>query len=247
MPSAEQLLSPVLVVRKGRAMLHVPVKEEVDDVRTVKERLGNQEKICAVYFPNADTMAVLVVLNPDGTVYESRFIRGGKELIHRKKQLLARIEKNRKSMGYDREHPDRVQLPADENKSLKEKIHRITDDAAHKISREIVEFCKEREIGVIVVPAYRQGIDLNRMGYAATGYDWLGRRIISYLKYKSFGDGIVTATVSTTGIASTCYQCGEKLKKDGKEYTCPNGHTGNVYFNCAMNVGHNFLLYRKVL
>ena len=155
MPEEEQMMSPIIVLEKGRAMLHVPVKEEVEDVRTVKERLGDSEKICAAYFPNSDTMAALVVLDGTGKLLESRFIHGGKDLAHRKKVLLERIEKNRKSMGFDKksgkkqisaddetvgtgENANEKVLPPDENKSLKEKIHRITDDTAHKVSREIL-------------------------------------------------------------------------------------------------------------
>lgn len=249
MPAEEQIMSPVLVLNKGRAMLHVPVKEEVEDVRTVKERLGGEEKLCAAYFPNSDTMAVLVVLNAEGKLLKTKFINGGRELAHRKKVCLKRIEENRKSMGGDKE-----KLPAEENKTLKEKIHRITDDVAHKVSREIVDFCVEQNVNILVVPNYKQSMDFNRIGYvSATSYDWLGRRIISYTRYKAFGEGIVTATASTKDIASRCYQCGEPVKKynegyrpgknfhGGKNYVCPNGHQGSSYFNSAMNVGRNFL------
>ena len=249
MPAEDQLMSPILVLGKNRAMLHVPVKEEVEDVRTVKERLGGEEKLCAAYFPNSDTMAVLVVLNAEGTLLKTKFINGGRELAHRKKVCLKRIEENRKSMGGDRE-----KLSAEENKALKEKIHRITDDVAHKVSREIVDFCVEQNVNILVVPNYKQSMDFNRIGYvSATSYDWLGRRIISYTRYKAFGEGIVTATASTKDIASRCYQCGEPVKKyneghrpgknfhGGKNYVCPNGHQGSSYFNSAMNVGRNFL------
>lgn len=249
MPLEEQMMSPVIVLEKGRAMLHVPVKEEVEDVRTVKERMPEAEKICAVYFPNSDIMAVLVLLSAEGEFLESRFIHGGSELAHRKRVILERIRRNRESMGGNLK-----ELPADENKALKEKIHRMTDDAAHKVSREIVEFCKEHGAGVIAVPKYHQTTDAQGAAYlAANSYDWLGRRIISYVKYKSFGEGIVTATVSTKDISSRCYLCGERVKKysgeqlhgkkpqAGKNYMCPGGHSGNSYFNAAMNIGRRFL------
>ena len=250
-PKTKQILSPTLVLTGNRAMLHVPVKEEVLDVRPVKERLDNNEKICAVYLPNSDTMAAMVVLDIEGKLLASRFIHGGRELAHRKSVYIKRIEENRKSMGGNKE-----KLPAEENKALKEKIHRITDNIAHKVSREIIDFCKEQGASILVVPNYKQSMDFNRIGYVtATNYDWLGRRIISYVKYKSFGEGIVTATASTKNIASRCYQCGEPVKKynegyrpgknfyGGKNFVCPNGHQGSSYFNSAMNVGRNFLRY----
>ena len=259
-PTEDEMMSPVIVLEKGRAMLHVPVKEEVEDVRTVKERFNGTEKICAVYFPNSDTMAVLVVLTQEGTLLASRFIYGGRELAHRKKVLLNRIEQNRKSMGYGKEERasweerNQCALPEEENKCIKEKIHRITDDMAHKVSRKIVDFCKEQQVSILVVPNYKQSMDFNRIGYvSATNYDWLGRRIMSYTRYKAFGEGIVTATASTKDIASRCHKCGEPVKKfnknhrpgknfhGGKNFVCPGGHQGNSYFNSAMNVGQNFL------
>jgi len=262
-PEQENMLSPTLKIDGKRAMLHVPVKQEVSDIRPVAERLNQQENICAVAFPSNDCLAVLVVLSPAGEFLESCFIRGGKELAHRRKQLQQRIEQNRKRTGIGQEKREVLtveakELPSDENKTLKEKMHHITDDAAHKISREIVDFCKARSIGILVVPNYKQTLNLNRIGYvSATNYDWLGRRIISYLKYKSFGEGIITATASTKDIASKCYLCGEKVKKynkdfrpgtnyyGGKNFVCPNGHKGNSYFNSAMNVGRNFLKSRE--
>jgi len=249
MPEEDKIQSPVIVLENGRAMLHVPVRETVEDARPLKERLQNCDKICAVYFPSSDTMATLVVISTDGTFMESKFIYGGKELLHRKNILLRRIEANRASMG-----GDISKLPEDENKRLWEKLHHLTDDKAHKVSREIVEFCKTRDIDIIVVPNYGQFNTFMRKGYLTTpNYDWIGRRIISFLRYKAFGEGIVVASASTKDIASTCYICKKPVKKynknarpgkyyyGGKNFICLNGHCGNSYFNSAMNVSKNFL------
>lgn len=265
-PDAESMLSPILKIEGKRTMLHVPVRQEVADIRTVGERLNAKENICAVAFPSSDCMAVLVVLSPEGEFLESYFIRGGKELAHRRNLLQQRIEKNRQCMGYGLKKGGTASAKEqresmvfnEENKALKEKMYHMTDDAAHKVSREIVNFCKVRNIGILVVPNYKQSLNLNQIGFIpANGYEWLGRRIISYVKYKSFGEGIVTATVSTKDIASRCYLCGEKVKKynkdfrpgtnyyGGKNFVCPNGHQGNSYFNSAMNIGRNFLKSRR--
>lgn len=249
MPEEEQIQSPIIVLKDGCAMLHVPVREIVEDVRPVRDRLTNCDKICAVYFPSSDTMAVMVVLSTDGTFLESRFIYGGDELKHRKNLLLKRIDKNRASMGGDIDR-----LPEDENKRLWEKIHNLTEDRAHKVSREIVDFCKERGINIIVVPNYSSTDTYIQKGYIThANFDWLGRRIISYVRYKAFGEGIVVASASIKGIASNCHICKQPVKKynknfrpgrtfyGGKNYICLNGHCGSSYFNSAMNVGKNFL------
>lgn len=245
----DKFLSPILKVSAKKTMLHVPVQKQVQDIRTVKERLEAKETICAVSFPSNDCMAVVVHLSAEGKFLESRFIRGGKELSHRRKLLLNQIQKNREQMHSD------VMLPSpEENKRLKEKIHRITENAAHKVSREIVDFCKSRNAAIVVLPNYKNTLDFNRMGYlSATNYDWLGRRIISYVRYKAFKEGIVPASVSVKNISAKCYLCGATVKKynatstpgvnyyGGKNFVCPNGHRGNSNFNSAMNIGQNFL------
>lgn len=253
----KQALSPTLKLENGRCMLHIPVKEIVEDVRTIKERFqeGTVERICAAVFPANDYLAVLTVMDLKGNYEESLFIRGSGQMKHEKKKLLNRIHKNQASMGiYGKSNAD-SDLKETDNKALREKISRISEHYAHQVSRQIVNFCKERNITVLAVPNYyKQNLDLNAKGYLkASSYDWIGRKIIQYLQYKAFGEGIMVASVSTKGIASQCYLCGETIKRfnknkkpginyyGGKNFVCLKGHRGNSYFNTAMNVGHHFL------
>lgn len=248
-PDIGAMMSPVLKLEGKRAMLHVPIREEIADVRPVRERLPETEAICAAAFPGNDCMAVLVILGKDGGLRESHFIRGGSQFAHEKKKLLNRIRKNQESMGGRKR-----QVSEKENSYLKRKIRNLSEHYAHQVSRQIVEFCEEQKVTILVVPGYRQPINLNEMGYLlATSYDWIGRRIIQYLRYKAFGKGIIVTSVSTKNIAKNCHICGEPVKRfnkenkpacnyyGGKNYICPNGHKGNAYFNTAMNVGLRFL------
>ncbi len=259
-------LSPMLKLENGRCMLHIPVKEAVEDVRTIKERFQERDvkKICAAAFPANDYLAVLAVMDIKGNYEESLFIRGGSQMRHEKKKILNRIHKNQASMGiYGKlnadsktaEKAEEMVKQEKDNKALREKIGRISEHYAHQASRQIVDFCKERNITVLVVPNYyKHNLDLNTKGYVKTSsYDWIGRRIIHYLRYKAFGKGIMVASTGTKGIASQCYLCGEKIRRfnkdktpgtnyyGGKNFVCPNGHRGNSYFNTAMNIGRNFL------
>ena len=253
-PAEGKRLSPVLKFSGGKIMLHVPVREEVEDIRTVKERFLAGEPVCGAAFPSNDCLAVLVILDRNGECTKSLFIREGKKLSHSKRQLLNRIKKNRSSMGMEGPEEKKKPLPEEENKYLKEKIRNLTNAYAHKVSRQIVDFCEKEGVCILAVPNYKQPINLNQIGYlSATSYDWLGRRIIGYLRYKAFGRGIVVTSVSTKGIASTCHICQEPVKRfnkrnkpsknyyGGKNFICPNGHRGNSYFNEAMNIGRRFL------
>lgn len=251
----EKLLSPILKLVGKKAMLHVPVVKEVEDIRTVRERIYEEEKICSAAFPGNDCMAVLTVLDKKGKCLESLFIRGGKQLQHEKKKLLNRICKNRESMGFYSAESSNLSniMQEEENKYLKVKLKNVIDTYCHRISRQIVEFCEKRKIIIIVVPNY-SSINFNDLGYLpVTGCDWLGRRIIKYLRYKAFARGIAVSSVSTKNTACICYACGQPVKRfnknnkpgqnyyGGKNYICPNGHKGNSYFNSAMNIGCKFL------
>lgn len=262
LPEAGRLLSPVLKAGGKRDMLHVPVRKEVEDARSVRDRLQEEERVCAAFFPGNDCLAVLAVVGKSGDCEESLFIRGGRQLAHEKRLLLNRIRKNRDCMGRKpagKAGPEggagsMKELPEDENRHLKEKIRNLTEDQAHKASRQIVEFCEKRSIRIIAVPRYRQGIRLDAMGYLKAGScDWAGRRIMEYLRYKAFGKGIAVASVSPAGITGTCHACGEPVKRfnknnrpgrnyyGGKNYICPGGHRGNANLNSALNVGRKFL------
>ncbi|MFW5651554.1 MAG: hypothetical protein ACOCM4_08405 [Acetivibrio ethanolgignens] len=253
-------LSPMLKLENGRCMLHIPVKETVGDARTIQERFLDKDvkRICAVAFPANDYLAVLAVMDIEGSYEDSLFIRGGSQMMHEKKKILNRIRRNQASMGIYGElarDEDIVAVQEKDNKALREKISRISEHYAHRVSRQIVNFCKERKITVLVVPNYyKQNLNLNTRGYLkASSYDWIGRRIIQYLRYKAFGEGIMVASVGTRGIASKCYLCGGEIRRfngnkapgtnyyGGKNFLCPNGHKGNAYFNTAMNIGRNFL------
>lgn len=127
---------------------------------------------------------------------------------------------------------------------------------AHNISRQILNFCLEQNIKVIVVPNYETSIDFRDKKYLKTdAYRWLGRSIISNLKYKAFGQGIVVTSVRPYHITDCCSECGAKIRRyneghsagqnyyGGKLFLCPNGHRGNVARNTAINVGKSFLTY----
>ena len=160
------------------------------------------------------------------------------------------MEKVRKSRGKKERSegevvPERVYL---------EKIERLNEMYAHRISRKIVLFAQEEDIKVIVVPHYEEEIAFQKMRYfKVSEYDWIGRKIIRFLKYKAFQKGIVVGSVGAYHIADRCSECGSEIKKyneghrankryyGGKLYVCEKGHRGNSGENTARNIGKRFL------
>ena len=127
---------------------------------------------------------------------------------------------------------------------------------SHTISRQIVDYCIEQNIKIIVVPNYEESIDFRDKRYLKTdGYRWLGRSIIKNLKYKAFVEGIVVTSIRPIHISDCCSECGAKIRKyneghtagqkyhGGKLFLCPNGHKGNTAENTAKNIGRNFLSF----
>ena len=98
-PEEAKKLSPMLVLEKKNAWLEVPLSFEVEDVRTVKERMQMEESICALAFPDNDVMAVAVVLSRDGKEKISRFFRAGKAKEEQRRKIFARIHASEQSRG----------------------------------------------------------------------------------------------------------------------------------------------------
>ena len=239
-PEEATKLSPLLVVDKKDAWLEVPLSFEVEDVRTVKERMQTEKRICALSFPDNDVLAVAVIMSIEGKEEVCRFFRGGKQKEHQRKILIDRLQGNQES----------------KNPEVSKALANLNNHYAHSISRQILNFCLEQNIKVIVVPNYEAAIDFRDKKYLKTdAYRWVGRSIISKLKYKAFGQGIVVTSVRPYHIADCCSECGEKIRRyneghaagtnyyGGKLFLCPNGHKGNVAKNTATNVGKSFLKY----
>jgi len=264
-PAEAERLSPMLVIEKKTAWLEVPLSFTVDDVRTIKERMQTEEQICAVAFPDNDALAVAVCLDREGNELEHRFFRGGKQKEEQRRRILTRIRESEQSRGLeagkqrraeDAEKPDIPQTK--ENATLYAELRNLNKHYAHHISRQILEFCLEQNIKVIVVPNYESSIDFRDKKYLKTdAYRWLGRSIIKNLKYKAFGAGIVVTTIRPYHISDCCSVCGAKIRKyneghtagqqyyGGRLFRCPNGHSGNTARNTANNVGKSFLTYYK--
>ena len=77
--------------------LNIPVSLEVSDIRTVKERMSEEERICAISFPDYDVFAVAVILSKEGKVLGKKFFHGGKQKEQQRKQILRRLKESKES------------------------------------------------------------------------------------------------------------------------------------------------------
>lgn len=250
-PEQARLLSPVIKLDHGTAFLNVPMVLPVPDIRTVKERIEAGEKLFAVTFPCQSCMAAGVVFD-QGSPGRKKSFYGGRQLKAYRAQAVRRLKKSFKSRGYDELRTREVQIP--HNCDAYERIENLNMYFTHQISRQIVDFCVQEKISVIVAPNYERTIPFSEKRYLKINeYEWLGRRIIRQLKYKAFIHGIVVTLIRPYHTADLCYECGSKILRyneghrpgknyyGGQQFICPNGHQGITVWNTAMNTGRRFL------
>lgn len=243
----KNILSPTLKLYKRKVMLLLPVISKVSDIRTLQERLKEKEKIAAIAFPNNNSLAVIVILGREERYEGCFFIKGEKELSHKRNYIMGKIKKAKGSMK-------------DTSKGIKdypkyrEELLYLIDSYAHLVSRKAVNYCVEHQVKIIVVPQYKEGIDFQKLSYLnVSQFAWIGRRIIQYIRYKAFQEGILVTSVSPAHISDHCHICGEVIRKynsgyypsknfyGGKWFVCENGHQGNSAFNTAMNIANKFI------
>ena len=255
-PKEAERLSPMLVLKKKEAYLSIPISFPVKDIRTVQERMQTESRICAVSFPDYDVLAVAVIFSKEGEELEKKFFRGGKQKEFQRRQLVNRLLESQKSRG-GKERPETKETTR-ENNAIYQQLHHLNQHYAHLISKQLVDYCVEQNIKLIVVPKYETGIDFRNKRYLKTdAYRWIGRSIIQKLKYKAFQQGIVVTLIRPYHISDTCSFCGATIQKyneghiagkkyyGGKLFQCPNGHKGNTAWNTARNIGKLFLSYYK--
>ncbi|MEG2283940.1 MAG: transposase [Eubacterium sp.] len=248
-PKNAEIMSPTIVLKQKKVMLHVPVKEKVEDTRTAKVRVKDNEKFCAVALTGSDALAVCTILNADGSATNPYFIKGGKKLAHRRKQLL----------GYAKRSLVKTKT---KNSKYYRKITAVTDHYAHDVSRKIVDHAVKYGAKLIVLPDLEESLRNHQKFYLGnTTFSFIGRRIIEYTRYKAWQNGIVTMTSRPYYASSRCYYCGEEIKKynkewqppnknfyGGKNYICETGHQGSTHLNTARNIGKAFYeaFYQKI-
>ena len=257
-PENAELMSPTIVIKKKKVMLHIPVKEIVEDSRTAKERVQQNEKFVAVALTGSDSLAVCTTIEADGRATAPYFIKGGKELAHRRKLLLGYTKrgaaKNESSYGqtvgndalgvcprglssYGQAEAGIVpqdHQPGRPNAKYYDKITRLTDHYAHEVSRKIVDYAIKQGAKLIVLPELKESFNQAKKSYLGkTPYDFIGRRIARYVQYKAWQKGLVAMTSKPYYASTRCFHCDAPIAKHNTEYQNPSANFyGGKNFVC---------------
>ncbi|WP_270655482.1 hypothetical protein [Eubacterium callanderi] len=256
-PENAELMSPTIVIKKKKVMLHIPVKEIVEDSRTAKERVKQNEKFVAVALTGSDSLAVCTTIEADGRATAPYFIKGGKELAHRRKLLLGYTKRGIAGNGMTHTVGNAaLSVPQEHrpNKKYYDKITRLTDHYAHEVSRKIINYALKQGAKLIVLPELKESFDQAKKPYLGkTPYDFIGRRIARYVQYKAWQKGLVAMTSKPYYASTRCYHCDTPIAKynteyqnpsanfyGGKNFICKEGHRGSTALNSARNLGKGF-------
>lgn len=253
-PEGWEMGSPQAVKRGRKWRLHTPIEKKIVKPEKVETQIKNNPdtRLCTVDLNLGDRQAVCTILETDGTIIASLFIRGGQWLNGRRKSSLGRVARNRSKTGTIAEGEQ-------DNVDLWEYIRNLDEDTAHRVSRRIVEFALKYGATIIVFEHLgnfkpKRG-KYSRRSNSKRSY-WLRGRIFRYTRYKAWEEGIITCRVNPRGTSSTCAHCGSPVARFGEGepaegyrpgaplFQCLNpecGKRGNADLNACQNIGWRLL------
>ena len=128
---------------------------------------------------------------------------GCKKLQRRKcipTSLQSFAEKSRSIQAFT--DKDNVSQP---NRKYYMHLKHLNEHYAHQVSKEIMDFCKENQTGILVLPEYDE--DFSRISmYRSGNYSplHLSIRIRNYLKYKAWAEGILVLELRADRTEKQC-------------------------------------------
>ena len=251
-PEGWEMGSPQ-IVRRGRGWyLHVPTLRQSFQFPTkVEQQLADSStRLCAVDLNINDALAVCTIQSADGTVVATRFIRGGRALHGRRKRALGRVAVKRSQTGviskYETDNARRFRY-----------LRAIDHDAAHRVSRRIVEFAQEHGATIIVFE-HLEHFKPEKGKYSKRGNEkrsyWLRGKISRYTQYKAWEHRILTARVNPRNTSRECADCHALVARyDAGEapleyrlgaplFLCLDClKRGNADRNASINIGHRLI------
>lgn len=226
-PEGWEAGSPQVVQRGRNWWLHTPIEREIVRPHKVAAQIKNNPnvRVCSVDQNINDALAVCTILEADGTVVATRFIRGGRELHGRRKSLLGRVARNRSKTSI-------IAKDEQDNADLWAKIRNLDEDTAHRVSRRIVEFAQAYGATIIVFE-HLSRFRPERGKYSKRSNEkrsyWLRGRIFKYTRYKAWEEGVVTCRVNPRGTSRECADCGSPVARYGSDLLTADGEPATAY------------------
>ncbi len=257
LPGDWEAVSPQLVKRGTRWWLHSHIEKNASDPGTAKEQVTSEPgvRVCAVKLSIRDALAVCTIQTREGTTLATRFVRGGRQLNGLRKSLLGRIARRRADTGL-------IARGRLDNAHLWMRLHNLDEQAAHRVSRRIVEFARSHGATILVfehpLPFHPRKGNYSQRGNEKRAY-WLSSKIFRYSQYKAWAEGMVTCLVSPRDNSRQCARCHAEIARYS-EGQVASGYTpgtplvfcpacdmrGNADHNASLKIGQKlFVRYMR--
>jgi putative transposase len=126
-------------------------------------------------------------------------------------------------------------------KAIKRREHNIVTDLNHQISRKVVNYAAENNVGIKLEDL--TGIRNNKKNHKSFHYtlnSWSYYQLQTFIEYKSNLLGIPVLYVDPHYTSQRCSKCGLIGNRNGKSFKCPHcGHTAHADVNAAWNICHS--------
>lgn len=165
-----------------------------------------------------------------GEIHPATLTDGNEAVVICARRLRATYQYTSKRLSELRAAQDRKQKGSRRWKALQRRKSRFlaqqqrrARDIEHKVSRAVVEWAKEREVGTLAVGDVRDVADgkrLKKEQQQKIGL-WSHGRQRQYLTYKAKAAGIRVELVDEHSTSKTCPACGHQYKPRGRVYRCP--------------------------
>lgn len=221
--------APTLAAKRGRYMLSVPVERRITLPRnTAIDRVLSVDV-------GINTAATWAVVDESGTVHARGFLRRCDK--DREARLIARIQKAA------RQHTRHgCRLPPGFCARDHRRLHGLFDNAAHQISRRIVNEALAYGAQAIVVEhlkGWRPRAGKRRSPLRQRFHRWFHRLLVDRIEAKATEAGLRTLSVYPRGTSSQAFDGSGKVKRDKDNAslcTFPGGKRYNADLNAAYNI-----------
>ncbi|MCI0712992.1 MAG: transposase [Chloroflexi bacterium] len=187
--------------------------------------------VITVDVPQSESLGTNVAAADLGEVHPAALTDGEEAVVISCRQLRAQKQhtaKNLASLQHKQSHHKKGsrryrRLQHRKNRFLA-KQKRRRRDIEHKISREVIDWCEENNVGKLYIGDVRDVADgkrLHRKSQQKIGA-WSHGKLRKYINYKATAAGIeVNDKIPEHYTSQTCPECRNRYKPQGRVYTCP--------------------------
>lgn len=153
-----------------------------------------------------------------------RFFGNGREIRFRQRQLRAHVKKMQQEKKYR------------ELYKFNHKLHHVLTDYDHQISKKIIDFAIQEQIGLIKM----ENLTCIHRRFNVHKYEniylWSYRRLQEFIAYKAELAGIKVVYINPYNTSKKCPKCGKINSPQDRIYQCECGFHAHRDVTAAMNI-----------